>query len=234
MRDWLQSLLLRVLKKTQQKQKFRQKVTEGENVLKKNSNNNFLNQTKVYCSEREKKETKKKGHVNLTCFTIWFMFKKISTKNQIHQISFCHWFRSKFMIIALVSSKKQFKQWVFCDRGTHKSVWDVSWRINNCSASLTTRAGLGCESSALGWPPTPAGVIETTDMHVLGCSLCLRRVCPAHPHCVSLAINWSGPTRKVERIWTMLLARNCVVWHTAWGLALSCGNSAPYNGWRPK
>ena len=29
-------------------------------MYKKNSNNNFLNQTKVYCSERKKKEKKKR------------------------------------------------------------------------------------------------------------------------------------------------------------------------------
>ena len=36
-------------------------------------------------------------------------------------------------------------------------------RINNCSASLRRGwTGSGCESLALGWPPTPASVPGTT------------------------------------------------------------------------
>ena len=51
----------------------------------------------------------KKSETYLICFRIELILKN-STKNEVHQISFCIWFRSKFMILTLLSVKKTL-QW---------------------------------------------------------------------------------------------------------------------------
>ena len=66
------------------------------------------------------------------------MFKNL-TKYTVYQISFCNWFMSKFMILTLFSSNKQFNQLVFCDWGTCKSAEGVSWE------SITAQHLLGMD-----------------------------------------------------------------------------------------
>ena len=89
----------------------------------------------------------------LLCFRVELLVEN-STKNQVHHISFCKCFTSKFIILTLFSSKKKFSHSVFCDWGTRTSVGDVSSsRINNCPASL--EHGLGQVVNHLLWNGHP-------------------------------------------------------------------------------
>ena len=55
-------------------------------------------------------------------------------------------------------------------------------------------------------------------MHLQGHSHCLEHVSPTH---CSLQLSLSGDMESQGGIWTLFLARSCVVWCDAWGLALS-------------
>ena len=139
-------------------------------------------------------------------------------KIQAHQISFCNWFRSKFTILTLFSSEKQFNQSVFCDWGTRRSVESVSSsRISNCSASLGH--GLDQVVNHLRWDNHPL-LLECVEQvtHVLqGSSLCLEHCCPIHPKRVRLGLNlgtWnaggeSGCCCSRGTVW-------CAVVHEVW------------------
>ena len=101
------------------------------------------------------------------------MCQGIKKKDQVHHISFCNWSRSNFMILTLFASRKEFN--------THMSGvgWGVGvgWRCTSRESSISQAwTGSGCESVALGWPPTPVWVSETTHVHLQGRSLCLEHV----------------------------------------------------------
>ena len=86
------------------------------------------------------------------------MFENSTPKNHVHQISFCNWFRSKFMILTPFSSKTQFSQSAFCEPGKHKSVGGRG-RRGGSRDSVTTQHLLSMNWIRLwiivmGWPPT--------------------------------------------------------------------------------
>ena len=105
---------------------------------------------------------------------------------------------------------------LFCNWGAWTSVEGVSSsRINNCSASQAW-TGPGCESLALGWPPAPAWVAETTHAHLQGWSLCLEFVSPTLSKCVCLGLSLGTlkARGKFRRCWRGTVW--CGVLHGVW------------------
>ena len=98
--------------------------------------------------KRRERERGRGRDACLVCFISKFMFEN-STKDQAHQISFCNWFMSKFILLTIFSSKKKFNHSVFFDRGRGVP----SSRINKCSASV--RHGLDQVVNHLCWDGHP-------------------------------------------------------------------------------
>ena len=169
-------------------------------------------------------------------FQIELMFGN-STKNEVHQISFCNWLRSKLMILTLFLSKKPFNHSVYFTMKGHwgASVEDVSFpRINNCSSS--SRHGLNQVVNHLRWwPPTPAWVSETVHAHLQWVAFTLARSHLSRINSIFFFFFFKfGDMVGQGKILTLLLARNCVVLRAAWGLALSCWFTLPHNVWCTK
>ena len=149
---------------------------------------------------------------------IWFVLEllfKNSSKNQAHNVSFCNWLRSKFIMLTLFSSKKKFSHLVFCDWGTCTSVGGASSStVNNCPASQ--RHGLGQVVNHLCW-----------DGHrfLLECLKQLTYICRGIHSALNVFLQLVPSVFVWVDVWgcqrPVLLARNCVVWHAAWGLVLS-------------
>ena len=165
----------------------------------------FQHWVNVHCS---KKETR-----------IWFaseMLLENSTKNRVHQISFCSWFRSKFMILTLFSSKKKFHHSVLCH-------WVTPTSVGGCSPleSMTTQHLLGMDWIRL-WITCARMATHScfsawnNSCTFAGCSPCLRHVSPIRSKRVCLGLSLTT-WKAWGEIWT-LLARNCEVFRAAWSL----------------
>ena len=130
-----------------------------------------------------------------------------------------------FNTLLLLKKRKKLSHSVFCDGGTCTPVAGVSpSKISNFSASL--KHGLEQVVHLLWWQGHSLLLecFKRRHAHLQEHSLCLKHVSPTRskwsPHywltfqvCV-FGIQ-SGDMEGQERIWTLLLARNCLMWQAA-------------------
>ena len=118
---------------------------------------------------------------------------------------------------------QQFNQSVFCDLGILRSVGGggVSSRSINCSAYLWH--GLGQLVNHLYWDGHPLllSAWNNSSMFAGAFSLPQTQLSNSSQMCL-IGFKLILGHGSQGQIWTLLLVRNCVVWHAAWGKVLLC------------
>ena len=93
-------------------------------------------------------------------------------------------------------------------------------------------AGSDCESPALGWPPTPAWLPETTHAHLQSPSLCFELVSPTHSECVCLGLSlgtWKARGRLGHCCWQRTVWRGMP--HGVWLRCVEVQCHTTFDAW---
>ena len=154
---------------------------------------------------------------------------KISTNNQVHQISFLQLTQIKVHDFnTLLVQETDHNHSVFSDWG-HADQKGVSPPRETITAQhLTGTDWIRSWIIFVGMATNSCWSSGNVCQDVHSATNTFARLIPNVFDSVSI---WGHGSQ--GRIWTLLLARNCVVWHAALGLAL-CWNTAPCNVWCPK
>ena len=112
------------------------------------------------------------------------MFKN-STTDQVHEISFLQLIEVKVHDInTLLAQATPQSVGILRPRDTQINKGYAIHENQSLTSIFLAWTGSGCESLKLGWPPTPAGVPETTNARLQGRSLCLEHVSSTRSKCI--------------------------------------------------